>query len=75
MTKQSDEDEFLAAMQDVMPVAKGRKQKVVPGTQDAQVIRQRRDNALGVGQESVDPNFLTLGEGETLPASRKFRMA
>ncbi|MDG2277326.1 MAG: DNA endonuclease SmrA [Pseudomonadales bacterium] len=58
----SEEALFLAAMRDVAPVGKGRKQEQRVSVQDSPGRRQRREDAMGVGKDAVDPNFLTLAE-------------
>lgn len=63
-----EDDLFASEMQDVAPIAKGRQQvhKVVGEVTPAQL--QRRDAALGLNSDLVDPNFLTLGDvPERLP--------
>ena len=57
-----DDTLFAAAMQDVAPLVKGR-QQALPGAREVtQAQLARRDAALGVEQERLDANFLTLGE-------------
>ena len=57
-----DDTLFAAAMQDVAPLAKGR-QQALPGAREVtQAQLARRDAALGLEQERLDANFLTLGE-------------
>lgn len=66
MSDDQDEDDLFAeAMQDVEPLpspAKSRQQarKHPPDVTSAQ--QQRRDAAMGLHHDGVDPNFLTLGE-------------
>jgi hypothetical protein len=57
-----EDDLFASEMQDVAPIAKGRQQvhKAVGEVTPAQL--QRRDAALGLNNDLVDPNFLTLGD-------------
>lgn len=61
---QDEDDLFAEAMQDVAPLpgSTGRQQerKNPPEVTPAQL--QRRDAALGLRNDMVDPNFLTLGE-------------
>jgi DNA-nicking Smr family endonuclease len=60
-----DEDELFAeAMQDVAPISKGRRQQRQSGGEVTQTHLQRRDAALGLNNDRVDPNFLSLGEVE-----------
>ena len=62
----SDEALFLEAMQDVSPVAKGRRQMQAPHSKETPGQRQRREDAAGANKPVVDPNFLTLGEVEAV---------
>jgi DNA-nicking Smr family endonuclease len=57
-----DEDLFAQAMQDVAPISKGRAQIGKTGVEVTEAHLQRRDAALGLNDNRVDPNFLTLGE-------------
>lgn len=58
-----DEDELFAeAMQDVAPLSKGRQQQRKSQREVTEAHLARRDAALGIGDDRVDPNFLTLGE-------------
>ena len=62
---QHDQDEdtlFAAAMQDVEPLSKGRPQQLKTAREVTEAHLARRDAALGINDNSVDPNFLTLGE-------------
>ncbi len=64
-SKQPGEDEaglFSAAMEDVAPIAKGRRQMRQNQHEVTQTHLQRRDAALGLNEGKEDPNFLTLGE-------------
>lgn len=58
-----DDEDFLEAMQDVKPLAKGREQ-TLKQVRDGITIaeKHRRDAAVGLKQERVDENQLTLGE-------------
>lgn len=58
-----EDDDFNAAMQDVQPLSKGRAQNLKK-TRDGLTIAEqhRRDAAIGLSQERVDENYLTLGE-------------
>lgn len=58
----SDEDLFLEAMRDVAPVDKGRRQERKIAAADTPGHKQRREDASGRTKDTVDPNFLTLGE-------------
>ena len=58
----SDESLFLEAMRDVAPVDKGRKQARKISSTDTPGHKQRREDASGTTKDTVDPNFLTLGE-------------
>ena len=61
--KNDDEAAFLDAMQDVQPISKGARQKAASGAREATIAQQhRRDAALGLNKDPVDPNFLTLGD-------------
>jgi DNA-nicking Smr family endonuclease len=53
---------FAAAMQDVEPLSKGRQQELKSAREITDAHLARRDAALGLNDNSVDPNFLTLGE-------------
>jgi len=57
-----EEDSFADAMQDVAPLAKGHKQihKAVAVVTPSHL--KRREAALGLNSDPVDPNFLTLAE-------------
>ena len=55
-------DDFRAAMQDVAPLDKGRQVARGGPAEVTQAHLQRRDAAMGVGKDLIDPNFLTLGE-------------
>jgi DNA-nicking Smr family endonuclease len=58
-----DEDLFSSEMQDVQPLAKGRPQDLRRARDEVTIAEQhRRDAALGIKQERVDDNVLTLGE-------------
>ena len=57
-----DEAAFRAAMEDVEPIAKGRQTELKPQSDDALTQQLRREAAVGLTKDSVDPNFLTLGE-------------
>ena len=61
-TDQDEDDLFGQAMQDVAPIGKGKKahRKMTAEVTPAQL--QRRDAAMGLSKDRVDPNFLTLGE-------------
>ncbi len=62
---EDEDDLFSKAMQDVAPLTKGAKvlQPVRKGVQEVSAAqRSRRDAALGINSDAVDPNFLTLGE-------------
>ena len=55
-------DDFSAAMQDVAPISKGKRQLLKSKVEVTPAQLQRRDAALGLGTDLVDPNFLTLAE-------------
>ncbi|MEM7079611.1 MAG: DNA endonuclease SmrA [Pseudomonadota bacterium] len=56
-----DLDAFREAMSDVAPLAKGR--QTTGGPREQTVGQQaRREAAVGLTRDAVDPNFLTLGE-------------
>jgi len=62
---QQDVDEqalFAEAMQDVAPLAKGGRPDRRSAHEITQAHLQRRDAALGLHDDKIDPNFLTLGE-------------
>jgi len=62
-SEESDEEALFAeAMQDVAPISKGRRRARKISGEVTQAHLQRRDAALGLHQDRVDPNFLTLGE-------------
>lgn len=60
--KPDEENLFAEAMQDVAPISKGRRVVSKSGMEVTQTHLQRRDAALGLNDNRVDPNFLTLGE-------------
>ena len=62
----SEEELFLEAMRDVAPVDKGRKQDRKVSTADTPGQKQRREDASGRTKDTVDPNFLTLGEVDSV---------
>lgn len=60
-----DEDKLFAeAMADVARIEKGRAQALKPAQVVTAAQLQRREAALGLNSDLVDPNFLTLGDVE-----------
>lgn len=57
-----EEDLFAQAMQDVAPLSKGRQQERRSAREVTEAHLKRRDAALGVNDDRVDPNFLTLAD-------------
>ncbi|XOV83248.1 MAG: DNA endonuclease SmrA [bacterium] len=57
---------FAEAMSDVAPIEKGRPQTLKPSAQVTAAQLQRREAALGLNSDLADPNFLTLGDVETV---------
>ena len=57
-----EDDLFAQAMQDVAPLSKGRQQERKATREITDAHLARRDAALGVHDNKVDPNFLTLSE-------------
>jgi len=61
-TEVDDEQAFLDAMQDVAPIGATTARPRKPASADTIAKQNRRDAAIGLTKDTVDPNFLTLGE-------------
>ncbi len=63
MSDDADEDQLFAeAMQDVAPLDTRKRAQRKTGVTVTDTHLARRDAALGIGEDKVDPNFLTLGD-------------